>query len=305
MSRQSVPAWRSQLVYCELFELWALTDSIENSSIAPSLLPRLSGRLPPRAGRRWQRENQAAGQVGASEQGMHQVPYSYGQDAPGAPLAASSTAEELFARADALIIGGFHHLVPVPSFFIAFLRAVRVAWPALRVVVTDNFRNHFPGGTYSRGRYPPAKPPTTTIIANPAKVGEFRSVTAPCDQWNIPYNRELLEYANFGRKPVMGVGPPGIMAFNNRVERAFFAARSGGEGAHLTAGGGVHLLRVAELYEGRGDAHVEFLEEDLEPHTPAGPKPSKRDCLHLCVAPGVLDALALATLEALDAVRPR
>lgn len=59
---------------------------------------------------------------------------------------------------------------------------------------------------------------------------------------------------------------------------------------------GMRVLRVEALYRGRGDAHV-------------GPIPATvelgfqgRDCLHWCVAPGVLDAFALLTLHELAAV---
>ncbi|KAJ1448944.1 hypothetical protein M885DRAFT_622969 [Pelagophyceae sp. CCMP2097] len=48
---------------------------------------------------------------------------------------------------------------------------------------------------------------------------------------------------------------------------------------------GFRLLSVQRLYALRGDAHV-------------GGTPAKRDCLHWCVLPGVLDALALGTLAA-------
>ena len=51
------------------------------------------------------------------------------------------------------------------------------------------------------------------------------------------------------------------------------------------------LLRAAALYAGRGDAHVEVAFETN--------RLSQRDCLHYCVAPGVLDGLALETLAAL------
>jgi hypothetical protein len=46
------------------------------------------------------------------------------------------------------------------------------------------------------------------------------------------------------------------------------------------------------LYRDRGDAHVGIY--------PPGPKGIRaRDCLHFCVAPGVLDALAMETLRQL------
>ena len=47
-------------------------------------------------------------------------------------------------------------------------------------------------------------------------------------------------------------------------------------------------------YQSRGDAHVGNLTAS-EPQLG-----QRRDCLHWCHAPGVLDALALSTLHALD-----
>jgi hypothetical protein len=57
----------------------------------------------------------------------------------------------------------------------------------------------------------------------------------------------------------------------------------------VTAAHGMRLgvLPLAKLYEGRGDAHIGDLSQ---PHRPG------RDCLHYCVAPGVLDGLARAIL---------
>ena len=52
-------------------------------------------------------------------------------------------------------------------------------------------------------------------------------------------------------------------------------------------------LRVEHLYHDRGDAHIGPIPATLM----IGPQ--GRDCLHWCVAPGVLDALALLTLHEL------
>ena len=55
-----------------------------------------------------------------------------------------------------------------------------------------------------------------------------------------------------------------------------------GKSHHIT------ILRAKKhLYRYRGDAHV---------GPDAGKSSPKQDCLHWCVAPGVLDALALETL---------
>lgn len=64
----------------------------------------------------------------------------------------------------------------------------------------------------------------------------------------------------------------------NKLIRASVAARR-----HQ----GFRVLELGALYHGRGDAHV-------------GSMMGKRDCLHWCVAPGVLDAMALQTVAALD-----
>jgi hypothetical protein len=54
----------------------------------------------------------------------------------------------------------------------------------------------------------------------------------------------------------------------------------------------VSLLRVNRLYHHRGDAHVGVI-----PKGTIGPQ--GRDCLHFCLAPGVLDAIAKETLAAI------
>jgi len=53
------------------------------------------------------------------------------------------------------------------------------------------------------------------------------------------------------------------------------------------------LLLVAHFYLNRGDAHI----GNISPDTQMGP--TGWDCVHWCVAPGVLDVLALQTLIAL------
>eukprot|EP00966_Prymnesium_polylepis_P072961 1694459-Prymnesium_polylepis.1 len=57
--------------------------------------------------------------------------------------------------------------------------------------------------------------------------------------------------------------------------------------------GGLHVLRLAEIFAGRGDAHAEMA------WNPWAHGHSQRDCLHMCVAPGMSDALALATAAAI------
>lgn len=57
----------------------------------------------------------------------------------------------------------------------------------------------------------------------------------------------------------------------------------------------MRALRVEELYHHRGQAHLGPIPAAI------GVGPRGRDCLHWCVAPGVLDALALLTLHELAA----
>ena len=61
----------------------------------------------------------------------------------------------------------------------------------------------------------------------------------------------------------------------------------------------VHVLRISETYDGRGDAHIGNITA-LDPRLG-----TRRDCLHWCQLPGVLDAFAMATLEALSSVFSR
>ena len=63
--------------------------------------------------------------------------------------------------------------------------------------------------------------------------------------------------------------------------------------------GRLQIIRVAEMYSSRGYAHVEYMSE-----LGSTDKHSQRDCLHLCIAPGVSDALALATLAGLVPPEP-
>lgn len=58
---------------------------------------------------------------------------------------------------------------------------------------------------------------------------------------------------------------------------------------------GTQLLSIRELYTHRGDAHIGPIPKGV-----IGPQ--GRDCLHWCIAPGVLDALAKQTLVAIGAI---
>ena len=85
-------------------------------------------------------------------------------------------------------------------------------------------------------------------------------------------------------KFVRGISAEWIDTFNGWLARAVEDEDA--------AAAQLRLVRVAGLYKGRGEAHVEHAGE-------GGHSGSPRDCLHYCVAPGVLDALAQETLAAL------
>lgn len=63
--------------------------------------------------------------------------------------------------------------------------------------------------------------------------------------------------------------------------------------------GDLGVVQVAHLYATRGDAHVDWQQFSWQSHRQ---RPS-RDCLHWCVQPGVLDALALSLLERVRQMR--
>ena len=249
-------SWNVTLVFQKLdAKWWVLTTSLANSTIAPSLSERIFG------------------------------------STAGHSRAESETAATVLDGSTALLTGGFHHRVPRPEVLFAFLRRILWAWPQLAsVVVSENLYNHFPGGEYLINSYPKATPPMREYVhylyPNVSSLS-----TAVCDQWRSPVDTTSASYTkaklNLGEKPL----PPGVSyfesaAYNHEVQRALPHAVRKHQALQR-----VRLLRLAELYRGRGDAHVEYLEENTGRH-------SRRDCFHLCVAPGVTDALALATLEA-------
>ena len=93
---------------------------------------------------------------------------------------------------------------------------------------------------------------------------------------------------------VRGIGSAWLSRLNGWLAEAVAAeSRASPAPASPTS-----LVRVAALYAGRGEAHVDHAAE----HNDASP----RDCLHYCVTGGVLDALALETLgAAVEVLAPR
>ena len=199
---------------------------------------------------------------------------------PGSPLLTLLRSEQTL-----LLLGGFSWGLPARGDLRTTLDWLDGSWPRLlreRTLVAEQMPSHFPGGAYRPGSSPLYPTANSTIagalcsLAADLRPKRPGGTSANGTYFHSPVtNHELLEFN-------------GMLA-----EEA--ASRS------LSLG----VLPLAELYSSRGDAHIEH---ELEPlsssstglvHTASAASGGRRDCLHLCVAPGVLDAMAMATLAQL------
>ena len=103
---------------------------------------------------------------------------------------------------------------------------------------------------------------------------------------------------HFNQSDAVGVNPNGCSSVTEGANctRAARANRAMAMAVQMAARPGLSLLQVHDIYVTRGDAHVGAHGND------------QLDCLHWCYLPGVLDALAQATLgglfEVTQAVEP-
>lgn len=167
-----------------------------------------------------------------------------------------------------------------------------------------------PGGLCDQWphEWPDAAPPHSTAPTPPSLTAEHAQDGASLLTLPVSLPTTTLRMPTF----IRGIGNEWLQRFNAWLLAAAAAegaldmahARSWrtpakGKAVLTTVPSQFRLLRVASLYAGRGEAHVEHAGAE---GAAAG---SPRDCLHYCVAPGVLDALALETLSALATIAPQ
>lgn len=137
-----------------------------------------------------------------------------------------------------------------------------------QLLAVEPLPSHFPGGKYHvASEYPAAK----SSLGASASCDDFSAASAPFDL------NTVLRTVLHERK-------------RNRTD--FTAAPVGKKEETADTTSGFRVLATQQLYAHRGDAHIGLL-----PASNYGL--GSRDCLHWCVAPGVLDALAMETLAAL------
>eukprot|EP00966_Prymnesium_polylepis_P317219 7328816-Prymnesium_polylepis.1 len=171
------------------------------------------------------------------------------------------------------------HAPKLCASFTAMLAAVSRRWPAVRIVLSEALYNHFPGASYNiGGRYPKA---SCTVLS-------------PRMRWEDPFIGVLEWLSGEGRR-AHGLSPstasivPGANGLSNDKIEAF-NTWLGTLPANVGEQDAVRVLRLAELFRGRGDAHTEWAWNPADRGKTH--RISQRDCLHLCVAPSVTDARA-------------
>jgi hypothetical protein len=160
---------------------------------------------------------------------------------------------------DVVILGGWHHggvKTPQLARFLGDVHKQRGRVEKPTILV-EALPNHFPGGAYSsRQVYPPVQRASSTRR-------RLAGVTIEEAQQLLP----VCDTTSLKSDPDIN-GALGDLVVNK---------------SH------VHILHLEHLFRHRGDAHIGII--------PTGtPGPQGRDCLHFCVAPGVLDAIAKQTL---------
>jgi hypothetical protein len=199
-----------------------------------------------------------------------------------------ANATALLHGADALIVGGWHHGVPRGSTVAKLLQLLARTYPRRWLGVIDATSVHFPGGMHKGDHiYPPATP----------------DEHAACDH---DYTPAKLSRPFRGHPTLTNLGNAHFEAFNVELARAVNSTNTALLATAVTPRrhSVVRLISAAELYRSRGDAHTDDTglpkhASLLHEHSWKSQSSVPRDCLHFCHSPGVLDALALATLSQL------
>ena len=176
-------------------------------------------------------------------------------------------------RASVLLFNAWQHALPSRASFTAMLKRVARRWPHTSIVLTEALLNHFPGGSYiMAGRYPGASCP----VLSPMMRWEY-PVMYPCvcDQWWTPRADARQMSSERYVANANGVDNRMIDAVNEWLRNVTSVTSA------QSPATGPRLLRLSDLFRGRGEAHVEWA---WNPFVSKG-RGSQRDCLHLCVRP--------------------
>ena len=195
---------------------------------------------------------------------------------------------DAIATASFLVLGGWHHHVGGAQAGLAALIEKVTRIRNHRFVVPILFVSH----VYPHNSNSASRPLACAFVHDPSSF-EFTRSNRSCRRPTLMVERLPTHFPGGQHRPD-GAYPPSQHDHSELCERS--SERSSRDGAwnrHIAnesrrhVHSGFRLLRVAQLYLSRGDAHV-----GIRPGTAA----TERDCLHWCVAPGVLDMLARVTL---------
>ena len=181
---------------------------------------------------------------------------------------------------DIAIYAGWHRLIGSMPDHARWIVSFRNS-SHLPTIIVEALPTHFPGGLYERnGHYP------LVTSAHKYSTPHYGGMCDDARVQNVTYAFDLLnqniDYSehNIALKQIVG-------ALGDKCS-------------------GLALLSAEYLYTDRGDTHVGLLEIKGEPpvsmlnateNRGRRLRSKIRDCLHFCVLPGVLDALAMSTLH--------
>lgn len=188
-----------------------------------------------------------------------------------------------YAKFTFLIVGGWHHGGASEKEINLFLDQLQDLRGESATIVVQALPNHFPGGSYIKGdspKYPMAK----VDVDN-----EWSRVTNSLSSIRSDNASDVLNSSLLSQ-------PQPASANNSDQVCDTFAMRTGDPDINdlmeqwmKNRPRSMIILNVMHLYQHRGDAHIGKI-------SPGTLGPSDRDCLHWCVAPGVLDVLSIETL---------
>jgi hypothetical protein len=191
---------------------------------------------------------------------------------------------------DVVILGGWHHggLDQLETFLtnVTRLRSTSSSPKKSKpTIVVEALPNHFPGGRY-RGdqNYPQvtldAAMNHTTMTTSSSTSIASRSQPSPSSV--LPLQQQpVCDSTSFQADPNINGILRYLLKYNN--DNGTTAAANGKNRRMMS------LLRVEHLFHHRGNAHVGWI-----PKGTVGPQ--GRDCLHYCMAPGVVESIAKQTL---------
>ena len=202
-----------------------------------------------------------------------------------------------YTDSDVLIVGGWHFGGTSKKGLNTYLEELGQLRPNQLTLIAQALPVHFPGGRYRNdGIYPIASGVVQDIDSalshtDDADVTRIRAIVANFERGrNSSHDLVCDTISKYPSQPDINDMLDDLLLarHNNKTTTISSAASSA---SSLLSSPSFEIIQFAGLLSHRGDANIGPIQKNT-----LGLRKGSRDCLHYCVAPGILDALARETL---------